>query len=368
MTAANRATSGEADPIRPWFEILKAQGEFIGIRFGRIPVNSEAVEWTYLPHTDYDGIGGFAHLLREAGAEVGGLPQITHPAAVSWRSFVRHLPAQFGPRRRLKWRALKQGEACEASAQPPQAVAWHVFSEEETGRIRQACRLSQVSVNSFLLKYLDRAVRPHLADPSAAIPWMIPVNLRGKVCRPSDTGNHSSYVGIRVLASEGVREVHRRIYRRLKAGQHCANWMAYTAGKIASEALKKWLIETDRATSQWSIGSFSNLGLWDPDKTITAEGCLGAWLFAPPVLRSHLIGAGCVTFQGRLSLVLQAHPDLTTLPAVPQEWLRAWVREIELNFSALMPTDPEGLLPRSVDGVSTGGARASADCRAESFP
>ncbi len=204
--------------------------------------------------------------------------------------------------------------------------------------IRRASRISQVSMNSFLLKYLDRAVRPYLADPSAAVPWMVPVNLRGKVCQPSDTDNHSSYVAIRLLASEGVREVHDRIYRRLRAGQHCANWKAYSVGRFASVRLKKRLIETDRATCQWSVGGFSNLGDWDPDKTISAEGCLGAWLFAPPVLRCQLIGAGCVTFQGKLSLTLQIHPDLTTSAAVAQEWMRIWVREVELNHMEPYPT------------------------------
>ncbi len=351
MKAIGQEPSERLDPIRPWFEVLESDGEFVGIRFGRVAAGSGVVEWKFLPHTEYDGIGGFAHLLREGGAEIGELPQITHPAALSWWAFLRHLPLQFGPRRRLRWRALRQGEGEVAGNGPPVAVAWHVFSEEETARIRRACRLSQVSVNSFLLKYLDRAVRPYLADPSAAIPWMVPVNLRGKVRQARDTDNHSSYVGIRVLASEGVRDVHRRIYRRLAAGQHCANWKAYAVGRLASPALKKRLIDSDRAVSQWNIGGFSNLGHWDPDKTITAEGCLGSWLFAPPVLRSQLVGAGCVTFQGRLSLTLQVHPDLTTSPQVPQEWMRAWLREVELNFSDLPLGDVDGVLPRAGDGT-----------------
>ena len=34
------------------------------------------------------------------------------------------------------------------------------------------------------------------------MPWMIPVNLRGKVVRDRDTANHSNYVTVRVQSYE----------------------------------------------------------------------------------------------------------------------------------------------------------------------
>ena len=193
-------------------------------------------------------------------------------------------------------------------------------------------RQAMVTVNSLLMKYLDRAIRPSLADPSCAVPWMIPVNLRGRVTQPNDTGNHSSYVGIKVLASETVIDVQKHIYAALSRGEHLGTWMALSATKRTSASTKKRIIAANRATSQWSVGGFSNLGVWDPDRAITAPDCLGDWLFAPPVLRFQLLGAGCVTFQGRLTLTLQIHPELTTSPEVALQWLRAWVREIELGL------------------------------------
>jgi hypothetical protein len=47
------------------------------------------------------------------------------------------------------------------------------------------------------------------------------------------------------------------------------------------------------------------------------------------VLRFQRVGAGCVTFQNRLSLLIQAHPELTTSPAVPRSWMQDWVAEIK---------------------------------------
>jgi hypothetical protein len=36
-----------------------------------------------------------------------------------------------------------------------------------------------------------------------------------------------------------------------------------------------------------------------------------------------------MTFQNRLSLLMQAHPELTTSPAVPKAWVQNWVEEIK---------------------------------------
>lgn len=325
-------TASPAHQVRVWFETLEALGEFVGIRFGRVCRLTGKVEWFFLSHQDFDGIGGLAHLLRERGAKLPCLPKITHPNDESWLSFFRFLPTLLASRKILKWNPMMQGKELATTSQPPPAVAYHVFDEVKTTRIRRSSRIAEVTVNSLLMKYLDRAVRPALADPASAIPWMVPVNLRGKVVQPQDTGNHSSYVGIQIYASETAKQVHRRIYDALGKGQHMAAWKGFTATRLTTPQIKIRMIETSRATSQWSVGAFSNLGVWDPQKEITASECMGDWLFAPPCLRFQMVGAGCVTFRGRMTLTLQIHPELTTSPIVADEWLRSWVREIELGL------------------------------------
>lgn len=49
-----------SDPISPWFVAAEQLGEFIGIRFGRVPPGQAEPEWFFLRHTDFDGIGGLA--------------------------------------------------------------------------------------------------------------------------------------------------------------------------------------------------------------------------------------------------------------------------------------------------------------------
>ena len=81
-------------------------------------------------------------------------------------------------------------------SRPAQAYAWHVFDEAATTQIKRVCRKTGVTVNSFLLKHLTKAIRPRLEDQSSVVPWMIPINIRGKVDRGRDTDVHTSYVGV----------------------------------------------------------------------------------------------------------------------------------------------------------------------------
>jgi hypothetical protein len=142
-----------------------------------------------------------------------------------------------------------------------------------------------------------------------------------------------------VQSYETVYDIHRNIYEALGRKEHWANWYAYQLGKFTTDGVRKILIAKELAMSQWNLGSFSNLGDWDPGKEITQAGCRGNWLFCPPVLRCQLIGAGCVTFQGQLSLMIQAHPELTTDKQVCKNWMQNWVKEIELDLASGL-TDP----------------------------
>lgn len=328
------------DPIKPWFDAMEEMGEYIGIRFGRIPPGRIDPEWIFLKHTEVDGIGGLADMLRKKGVSLPHLPQNKYPSDPSWSWFLKTIPKYMKPRRRLKWRPVDQGPAVDATKVPPPAVAWHAFDEDATTRIRRTCRKAGVTVNSFLLKHLNKSIRPYLQDESAVIPWMIPVNLRGKVVRESDISNYSSYVGVNVRPYETVADVHRAIYASLASGEHWANWYAYSVARYSSPGVKKYLLRTDRAMSQWFLGGFSNLGDWDSEKTITQKDAIGTWLFSPPVLRCQWVGAGCITFQNCLSLTIQAHPDLTTNPAVATAWMTSWVKEIDMDLSSLLSSQP----------------------------
>jgi hypothetical protein len=327
-------TSKSMEAINKWFQAAEELGEFIGIRFGHLPPGATEPEWTFLRHTDFDGIGGLAEILRRKGAKLGRLPQIRFPAEPSPFSLLKMAPKFLRPRQRVKWLPMQPGAPINSSGQPPPAVVWHVFDEPTTIQMRRVCRKAGVTVNSFLLKHLTKAIRPFLEDQSSMVPWMVPVNLRGKLSGNRDTENLSSYVGVKVQTYETPHDIHQSIYAALARKEHWANWYSYQAGRLMTDRIRKFFIVKEWAMSQWNLGSFSNLGSWDTEKEITQAACAGDWLFCPPVLRCQWVGVGCVTFQNRLSLMIQAHPELTTDPAVPRAWMQNLVKEIDLDLAS----------------------------------
>lgn len=319
-------TDGRArDPIKPWFQASEDLGDFVGIRFGRLASGMSEPEWFYRSHADYDGIGGFADILRGRGARLGPLPEIPHPVEPSWRYFLESVPAYLQPRERVVWRERFPHTHPSVSTSPPEAVAWRIFSEEESSTIRRNCHSAGVTVNSYLLKRLSDAIFPSLAEGSDFLPWMIPVNLRGKVTRKRDTENHSSYVRIRVGKGDTIRDVHASVYRELAGGGHWANWLAYDALKGLPAALRRTVIKIERVTSQWVVGAFSNLGVWDDARILEGSDIDDRWLFTPPAMRFFKIAAGCITYRGHLGLALHLHPELSADPADAGRWMDAWV-------------------------------------------
>ena len=318
------------DPMKPWFLALESMGEYIGMRLGRIPPGKSEPEWVCVPHSECDGFAVFKRLFNERGATVEELPQARHPARPSVRSFFKLMKMQMQPRWRLHWKDLGASRGKSDSRQPAPALAWHVFEEEQTLQMRRFCNTAGGTVNSFLLRHLTATVRPCLVEgEGASVPWMIPVNMRGRVTSAGEMSNHVSYVTVIVRPGETSREIHQSTQAAMDREEHCTNWFGYGLGRYMPQKVKKFLIAKELATPQWYLGSFTNLGAWDSEKKITSPDCRGAWITTALVFRFQPFGAGCFTFQNRMGLCLQAHPELTTDPAVAQTWMKNWVAAIE---------------------------------------
>ena len=307
--------------LAKWFKAAEATGDFMGIRYGRKPEGSSEVEWSFVSHIECDGIGGFARLLREAGAELRELPQTTHPN----RQVIRPLWNLIRKKTEVEHLATRQDwiqESAESHETGP--LAWHLFTEEETEQIRQRCRQQKVTVNSYLLKHLDHAVRADIKSPSAALPWLIPVNLRGDISSRKDTENHVSCVEPILSMGDSAACIQAQIQQLLKLGEHRENYLMLMLGGFLPQAFKAHLITKSRARSKGNIGSFSNLGIWDKEKALSNTD---AWFFCPPVCKGQRLGAGCVSFQNRLSLTLQAHASLADQPEIAQSCMTRWINE-----------------------------------------
>lgn len=266
----------------------------MGIRYGRVSKSGQ-VRWFDVSHCECDGIGGFARLLREQGAEIAKLPETKHPC----RSVIRPLWRRWLDREKGGVRAVR-GDWLPST--PSENVAWHLFTKDETREIIHRCRALGVTVNSGLLHCLDRTVRREIRAPRKKTTWLIPVNLRGDIRHADDTRNHVSCVEVAIAADDSAQAIHRQTLRRLERGEHRANHLLLTLGGILSHRAKVGILTKGRAKPAGNIGSFSNLGVWNPGGETGDED---AWVFCPPVVGGQLLGAGCVTFHGRLGLATQ---------------------------------------------------------------
>ncbi|MDB6034399.1 MAG: hypothetical protein JWM16_4737 [Verrucomicrobiales bacterium] len=327
---ARKVMPKQSDCFQQWFDAVEQVGDHVGIRFGFIAPGRKDPEWKFLSHAKVDGIGGFAEVLRSNGAHLPELPRIKLSSPVSGRALLRYWPKYLAPRTSLNWTLPNQTKA--DGVPVPQACSWHLFDEKQTSQIRRVCWQLGITVNSFLVHHLTHAVRPDLEKPNAVVPWLIPVNMRGGVKRERDTDNHSSYVSIRVFPTDPIHQTHQQILDKIEKGEHWANWYAYQLGRCATAGIRQLLVAKELCFAQWNLGAFSNLGNWDPDKRLSGSGIVGDWLFCPPVLKTQKMAAGCVTFQGRLSLMTQAHAMLTTDVNVTNGWIQNWVQSIETNL------------------------------------
>jgi len=289
----------------------------MGIRYGRVPQGSREVEWHIVSHIDCDGIGGFARLLRARGVEMEKLPETKYPC----RGVIAPLWNLWRDSRKEKKRAV-QADWLEVGGGTSihEALYCHLFTVEETLEIVNRCRESGVSVNSFLLKHLDHAIRPGIANPKARTRWLVPVNLRGDIQYDDDTANHVSCVEVSIAPDDSIEMIHADILHRLKRGEHRAKHLFFMVGGILNHEGKIDLLRKERAKLEGNIGSFSNLGIWN-----VSEASGDGWVFCPPVVSGQLLGAGCVTFQGRLGIAIQGH---SSEPSVVAGWIARWLEFI----------------------------------------
>jgi len=314
-----------------WFKAAEQVGETVGIRYGRFVAGTDEPEWMTLSHCDYDGIGGFAKLLRDSNVVIPALrelPKTNYPNR-KLLSPLLNLRKKYAPAAQValrdNWDLTEQGATNNSSTISETSMAWHVFSEKETDAIRAHCRDEKVTVNSRLLKLLDQAVRPDTKRPELAIPWLIPVNLRGDMSYRSDTENHVSCVEPSLSRDDTTHEVQQQIKHCLELGEHRRNHLTLAFTKIIPMALKRVLLQRSRNGVKGTIGVFSNLGVWDSGKNIATNE---SWLFCPPVCMGQMLAAGCVTFQGKLGIAIQAHPDIPNKWMLEQKWMESLCNEV----------------------------------------
>jgi len=308
------------DWVGQWYALQEEVGEFARIRFGRVQDGCEP-EWFTIPHQDADGIGAFAQLLRTQGYGAFETLPRARPRerdAGTSRRLVR-LPMQVAAWKEFDhgWRGGSPEAAC------PSALAWRSLSVGQTQRLLRNAASHGASFNSLALWALHQAVAPSLVADSGPSLWAMPVNLRGAVASASEAANQFAVVDIELPQASSVapREVHARIKQLLAQGAHWQAWDAWNIGERVGLDGMRMLFEKSLRAGRMKTGLYSNLGEWDDRRTTPAVD----WVFLAPVSKGVPFAACLLTWRGRLTAAIQAHPALATDPSRAAGWLNAWL-------------------------------------------
>ncbi len=316
----------KTDWVGEVFAALRDCGEDVSIIYGRKPSPAQAEpRWFELPHDRFDGIGGFAALLREQGFRVEALPELRDDrfrVLRALRGLIAVLPT-LGIRPRT-WRKF-DGSRTATLLEPGERLAWRVLSAEQTQRVVAAARRAGVTVNTYLLFHLDAEVGRALAAPASPRRWMIPVNLRGAVTRQSEPIPHMSFFTVDVGEGVSPTGLQAELTRLKQRAYHWGSWLALNSGRLIGRAgMRRDMRNREKKNHGWT-GIFSNLGVWDVPGS-------DPWIFCPAISRVHPIGAGCITMNGRLALAMQLHDalgtNLRTSNALLDAWQNACVQEL----------------------------------------
>jgi len=295
------------DAAGRWFAHLQARGECIDIRYGYLAGDDARPAWHFVSHEDHDGIAGFARLLARRGIDIDELPARAREHLEPHRAARAVLRQVAGARAAYaRWRALDDDwqPRCPALSRPT-AVGWCVLTADETRAIDARRERAGVASSAWLLHGLHAAVTAHLDDPHAPGLWVLPINMRTARTRRPRRGNHLSFLDVEVRHDDARRALHDRIRRGFARGEHLAGrWGIELGGWLGPPAMRA-LAAGHVAAGFRYLGTLSHFGDWQ------APRAAGAWLACPPATRLQPLAAGALIWNGRLALMIQAHPALT---------------------------------------------------------
>ena len=319
-TEAPRPRKPGIDWTGLWFRIVERDGEFVGMRGGR-RMQDGAIDWVFPSHAEYDGLGGFVHVLRQTFPDrdiklpqrAARAPSFTKRAAALLRMVVQKpVPAAAWKGYDASWAGWR--------LQPGSELATLVLASEETHRLSAKARAEGVSLNSLLMFTLAKATRPELEDGPRL--WMMPVNMRGPVTLARDTANQTGYLQIDIADDAAIADVQDQLKQALRRRDHWASWSFLNLSQLIgltgiSQVFK---LQMMRFQNRPFVGSFSNLGTWSG---------VGEWCICPLVTKTSPVGVGAIVCDGRLALTIEAHPSIRREAGWTRTVMDRWARLLQ---------------------------------------
>jgi hypothetical protein len=312
---APRADRTAVDWSGLWFRIVERDGEFIGMRGGQRRADGR-IDWVFPSHAEYDGLGGFVHVLRKAfpGRDIkvpvraSRAPSFLKRAAAFLRLCAHApVPAAAWKGYDTTWRGRRTQAGTE--------FATHFFAPDVTRRLNAKARSKGVSLNSLLMHTLARASETDLeAGPKL---WMMPVNMRGPVKLDRDTANQTGYLQIEIADDASIGDVQDQLKLALRRRDHWATWTFFNLSRVIGFAgiCRVFKFQMKRFQNRPFVGSFSNLGAW--------KG-VGDWCVCPLVTKTSPVGVGAIVCNGRLALAVEAHASIRREAGWTQSLMDRW--------------------------------------------
>jgi hypothetical protein len=317
------------EPAVTGFLAAEELGEVMLMRYGRVDDAGELVEWDFVPHVLFDGLGGYAHMLKTyEGHEMGLVKgRETKPPplgkilaalrdALAREKLSPHRPA-------VPWKRYERG----AIPGIPRAVGWAVLNEEESKLL--AARHA-TSMNSRLMWSLDRVASSLLVGPHPPRLWLMPVNMRGASEAADRMKNPVCAVPIEFQEGSSAVEVHAAIKEKFEKGAHWGTWyLGMLRSAFGANAMRSAIhAYYNRPRHAW-MGTFSNLGDW----SVAGKKPNFFYIGVPPVTITNPLTGAVMGWGGRLTLTLQAHAAIANDPKQAMEMAAEWKR-LALEASA----------------------------------
>ena len=327
------------DIIAEFYDVLEEMGEYCAFCIGRYRAEMAGPEWTRFRHQEYDGARAWAEVIRTKHNVEVDIDTSPNPPSV-WTLIVAcvHLFIDaFRRRSQMRWRRADPAwRPTPATASPPAAMAWSLFTREETEELGRIAYSQRVSLQAWLLWSLKEAIASELVPGSGTLSWYLPVNLHGAF--PSiEKGNSNFSLEVRFPLEATPRDVQKAIRRELRLRRH---WVIAKATYSLSWMLARWmlrpLVRLALRQPPWQ-GSFSSSGSVAPEDL--GRGDIDEWWIGlNPVVKTSPLGCSCVEWRGLLSLSMQIHPSLAVDPQVARDWIASW-RKVAIGAGPALPSE-----------------------------
>jgi len=302
-----------------WFDALERMGESFLFRLGRYRRGMSKPDWFFLPHQDFDGLGGFAHILSTTERTELTIPDLApadRPSTLAqWMAALRLLCRRLA--RPRPWRPTAAGP--NTPTEP--AFAWMLFSAADTLALRGAARSRGVSLNAWLLWALAESCLGRLAPGSEGAAWIVPINMRGAIFGEHDTANLASILDVAFPLPASPSAVDAALRKERSKHAHFGAWQLLQMVGHLPPRVRQAIVRHEASVAKH--GSFSNLGQLEPIHR-TDLNVPEWWMVFNPVIRSRPVGMACLTWQGRMAVTLQLHPVLDCSEQEARDWLSTW--------------------------------------------